>query len=131
MRTEILSGLIVAVVVAVASMVWRHRHYLPLIRTSLTPGRQVRVSMAALLRVKDDDSYVLFHMPYRPGVYGPPGGVFKIDSSARHSMDRLQFVEQRVEGRKAQMDRDLRGFVPSQRAIGFMAWFDKGEGRES
>ncbi|MEU8240623.1 hypothetical protein AB0C07_20465 [Actinoplanes missouriensis] len=131
MITNIVAGLITAIMIAAASFLYRHRGYLPLLRTTLLQSDRVRVSMSALLRVKVDDCYVLFHHPYRPSVYGPPGGVFKFTSAARQDLDRLSFVEQRATGRQQEMENDLRGFVPGRRAIGFMRWFSSGKGRES
>ncbi|WP_422747223.1 hypothetical protein [Micromonospora sp. WMMD1219] len=131
MIANIVAGLITAIVIAAASFLYGHRGYLPLLRVTLLQSDRVRVSMSALIRVKVDDCYVLFHHPYRPSVYGPPGGVFKFTSAARQDLDRLSFVEQRATGRQQEMKNDLRGFVPGQRAIGFMRWFSSGKGRES
>ncbi|MGY0231448.1 SMODS-associated NUDIX domain-containing protein [Longispora urticae] len=116
---------------AVASLVWRHRGFWGLLRTTIWPFGTVRVSVAALLRIKTDDCYVLFHAPFRPQTYGPPGGVFKYSSPAQSDLDRLGFLDQRVEGRQAEMAHDLRGYLKAGRSLGFMRWFDSGKGRET
>ncbi|MEV6521480.1 hypothetical protein AB0M43_06070 [Longispora sp. NPDC051575] len=131
MWSGILSGLIVAVVLAIVSVVWRHRGFWGLLRTTIWRFGTVRVSVAALLRIKDDDCYVLFHSPFRPQTYGPPGGVFKYGSQAQSDLDRLGFLDQRVDGRQAEMAHDLRGYLGAGRCLGFMRWFVSGKGRET
>jgi hypothetical protein len=129
--SNIVAGLITAVLLALVTLAWRHRGYLPLLRTTLFPSGLVRVSVAALVRIKQDDCYVLFHHPYRPNVYGPPGGVLKYAPSARRILDALGFVEHRVSGREKTMAHDLRGFLPARHGIGFMRWYATRQDRES
>ncbi|MGW3895298.1 SMODS-associated NUDIX domain-containing protein [Micromonospora profundi] len=130
MLINIVAGLITAALLAAGGLVLRHRKHLGLLRTTLTSGR-LRVSVAALLRIKDDDGYVLIHHPFRPSVYGPPGGVVKYTDEARGALDAVGFVEQRPAGREATMRGDLRGFVPARHGIGFLRWYDRCAGRES
>jgi hypothetical protein len=65
MLINIVAGLITAAMLAVGGLVLRHRKHFGLLRTTMTSGR-LRVSVAALLRIKDDDGYVLIHHPFRP-----------------------------------------------------------------
>jgi 8-oxo-dGTP pyrophosphatase MutT (NUDIX family) len=130
MLTDIVAGLITAALLAAGGLVLHHRKHLGLLRTTLASG-QLRVSVAVLLRVKDDDGYVLFHHPFRPGVYGPPGGVVKYTDEARGDLDAMGFVEQRPAGREALMRYDLRGSVPSRYGLRFLRWFDRCVSRES
>jgi hypothetical protein len=128
---NIVAGLVTTALVAAAVLVWGYRGYLGLLHATLHPAGRLRVSVAALLRVKDDDCYVLFHHPYRPNVYGPPGGVVKYTTTARRTLDALGFIEQRSATHQATMSQDLRGFLPARRGISFLRWYAKGEHRES
>jgi hypothetical protein len=92
--------------------------------------RVLRVSFSALLRVRDEGRYVLFDMPSRPGLYSPPGGVFKYFEPAGPELERLGFREQWVGTRRDVMRRDLRGFIPHRSMRGFRRWFGTGAYRE-
>jgi hypothetical protein len=127
----VVSSLVAAMLVTVVSVVWRHRSGLSLLRTTLYPRGLVRVSFAALLRVKDDDRVVLMGTSTRPGFYGPPGGVFKYHAGATLALDDLGFREQRLESHRAHMRADLRGFVPARSVAGFVRWFVAGADRET
>ncbi|WBB52443.1 hypothetical protein [Verrucosispora sp. WMMD573] len=132
MLANIVAGLITTVLIALGGLLWRHRGHFGLLRATVFPSGRLRVSVAALLRVKDDDSYVLFHNPIRPHAYGPPGGVVKYRSGARKALDAVGFVDQRRStGRVAAMRHDLRGFVPSRSGIDFLRWYSRGDDRES
>ncbi|MEV4770826.1 hypothetical protein [Micromonospora humida] len=130
MIPNIVAGLITSVLLALVTLSWRHRGYLPLLRTTLLPSGQLRVSVATLIRIKQDDCYVLFHHPYRPSAYGPPGGVLKYAPSARRTLDALGFVEHRVSEMEKTMVYDLRGFLPARHGIGFMRWYATRRDRE-
>ncbi|WJK37850.1 hypothetical protein O7610_20450 [Solwaraspora sp. WMMA2065] len=83
------------------------------------------------MRVKDDDGYVLFHTPYTPGSFGPPGGVFKLRIPAQAALDRIGFREERRGTRQSVTYADLRGFVSSRRLGAFLRWFGDSADRES
>ncbi|GAB1818587.1 SMODS-associated NUDIX domain-containing protein [Herbidospora sp. RD11066] len=131
MLENIVAGLITAAMLAAGALLWRYRRNLGLLWAAVPPGRRLRVSVAVILRVKDDDGYVLFHHPHRPQTYGPPGGVVKYTDGARRTLDELGFVEQRIAQRDATMYRDLRGFIPARRGIAFLHWYDREADRES
>lgn len=99
---------------------------------SFTAGaeRLVRVSMSVLLRIKDDERYVLFHAVSRPGSCGPPGGVIKYFPPATRILDDLDFREERTEWRPELTRSDLRGFIPATRLRRFLRWFASGAYRE-
>jgi hypothetical protein len=128
---NIVAGLVTATLLAVGGLAWQYRRRLGLLRAALHRSGRLRVSVTALLRIKDDDGYILMQHPFRPDAYGPPGGVFKYTSAARTALDAVEFVEHRPAGREATMSRDLRGFVPARHGLGFMRWFDGGADRES
>src|SRR5262245_40217381 len=113
----VLSGIVSTLLIGAGSVLWRHRDHLSLLRVTLWPRGQVRVSFAALLRIKDDDRYVLVGASTRPGFLGPPGGVVKYRGSAA-TLDRLGFHEQRTGGYRADRRDDLRGLVPARSLIG-------------
>lgn len=123
---EIVAGLITSAMTATAAMVWRYR-----VRV-LAPSRRVRVSFCALLRIRDDDCFVLFHSINRPGSYGPPGGVYKYVSDGEAQLEKLGFQDEpKPTGLIGLMRHDLRGFISSRSIKRFVRWFDSGAGRES
>ncbi|MEU3249540.1 hypothetical protein [Streptomyces sp. NPDC006997] len=129
MLEAIWTGLLVALLGWVASVLWNNRGRLPVLFAALRLFGDVRVSVASLLRVQDDDRYVLVHSPYRPDSYGPPGGVVKYHPAARAALDRLGFREElRVDQR---MRGDLRGFLPGRALPAFVRWLDRQRDRES
>lgn len=123
---EIVTGLITSAMTGTAVVVWRHR-----LRLVAAP-RRVRVSFSALLRVRDDDRYVLFHSINRPGSYGPPGGVYKYVGDGEAQLEALGFQDQpRPADMIGKQRHDLRGFISSRSVKKFQSWFDSGAGRES
>ncbi|WP_372669604.1 SMODS-associated NUDIX domain-containing protein [Amycolatopsis kentuckyensis] len=91
----------------------------------------VRVSFSALLRIADDDRYVLFDSPKRPGSYGPPGGVVKIHPPAARLLETWEFRPERTATGAEKMKADLRGFLPGGALRLFQAWFATGAYRET
>jgi hypothetical protein len=90
-----------------------------------------RISFSALLRVQDDDRYVLFLSSSRPGSFGPPGGVIKYFEPATRALDKLGFRAERTAARGDVMRSDLRGFLPTGGAVRhFLRWFATGAYRE-
>ncbi|MFF7639882.1 hypothetical protein ACFZCX_06220 [Streptomyces canus] len=126
--SELITGLAVSLIGVLAAMLWRNRGHLRLLASTMRPGR-IRVSVAAVLRLQRDGTYVLFHSTRRPGSYGPPGGALKYRPSGRRELDRLCFQE---EPRPiATAAEDLRGFIPARSLPGFVRWWRSGTGRES
>ncbi len=125
----VLSGIVSTLLLGAGSLVWRHRTHLSLLRTTLWPRGTVRVSFSAVLRVKDDDRYVLVGTTI-PGFFGPPGGVVKFQGPVP-ALDQLGFHEQRADRHRADMRDDLRGFVPARSLVGFVRWFATGSSRET
>ncbi|WTW98861.1 hypothetical protein OG216_38425 [Streptomycetaceae bacterium NBC_01309] len=130
MFEAIWTGLLVALLCWVASVLWTNRTRLRLLRlSSLRPFGEVRVSVASLLRLQDDDRYVLVHSPVRPDSFGPPGGVVKYHPAARAALDRIGFREERRADTR--MRSDLRGFLSSRALPRFARWLDQQVGRET
>ncbi|MFF3733483.1 hypothetical protein ACFYXM_25005 [Streptomyces sp. NPDC002476] len=129
MIEKVVGGIVVALLTAVGRLLWKNRRHLALLRVLLTPRSRTRVSVAVLLRVHDEDHYVLFASVTRPGTFGPPGGVVKHHESAKPALERLGFEPERRA--RAEMRHDLRGFLPALRVLGFARWLQRGEGREA
>lgn len=124
-----MGGVVAALLTAIGRVLWQNRRHLTLLRVLLTPWSRVRVSVAVLLRVNDEDHYVLFSSVTRPGAFGPPGGVVKYHEGAKPKLERLGFEP---EGRiRAEMRHDLRGFLPAPRVLGFTRWLQRGTDREA
>jgi hypothetical protein len=94
-----------------------------------SPG-SVRVSFAAILRIKADDRYILLHTPNRPGTFSPPGGVFKYFSPAERLLEAMGFREDRIDALAQDMTFDLRGYMPGAAIKEFRRWFAGGSYRE-
>jgi hypothetical protein len=92
---------------------------------------EVRISFAAILRIGQDDRYVLFHSENRPGSFGPPGGVFKYLEPATILLEGLGFRPDRIDSLADRMRCDLRGFMPTRSLRGFLSWFMSGAYREN
>jgi hypothetical protein len=90
----------------------------------------VRVSCAAILRIRSDDWYVLLRAPSRPETFGPPGGVFKYFPPAERILEELGFRADRIAELPDDMRHDLRGFVPAGAIGEFRRWFAGGAYRE-
>jgi hypothetical protein len=92
------------------------------------PQQDVRVAVSALLRISDGDSYVLVRNLHRRESFAPIGGVYKCYTDGRIRLDSLDF---RAQATDADMEGDVRGFVPHERLDEFITWFNEGHGRES
>lgn len=93
-------------------------------------GSPVRVSFSVLLRIRDNDRYVVFDSLTRPGSYGPPGGAIKYFPPATGILEQLGFQQETRSLRAEPTGFDLRGLVPARSARGFLHWFDTGAYRE-
>ncbi|MET9452519.1 hypothetical protein [Streptomyces cinerochromogenes] len=129
MWEAIWTGLLVALLGWAAKVLWTNQRRLRLLSVPLRPFQEVRISVASLVRIQDDDRFLLLHSPLRPDAYGPPGGVVKYHPAARPELDRLRFREElRVDQR---MRNDLRGFLPAVSVPGFVRWLDRQQNRET
>jgi 8-oxo-dGTP pyrophosphatase MutT (NUDIX family) len=88
------------------------------------------VSFSVLLRMRHNDTYVLFNSRSRPGSYGPPGGALKYFPSAMGILEELGFQQETRNLRGEVAGLDLRGLVPARSARDFLRWFDTGAYRE-
>ncbi|MEE1817852.1 hypothetical protein PUR59_22875 [Streptomyces sp. SP18ES09] len=129
MVEKIVVGIVVALLSGLGRLLWANRKHLSLLKVLLTPFARTRVSVAVLLRVHDEDHYVLFASGNRPGAFGPPGGVVKYQEGARRTLERLGF-EPESRNREV-MRHDLRGFLGALRVLGFARWLSKEVDRET
>ncbi|ALV30666.1 HU-CCDC81 and SPOR domain-containing protein [Streptomyces sp. CdTB01] len=130
MLVEIAVGAVVSFLGWISMQVWLHRRHMKLLVSCwLRPRKRVRVSVSVLLRLQDDDCYVLFASVRRPGSYGPPGGVAKYRPSATSALRRLGFQEESRQ--RPDMRHDLRGFIPGWSLAGFARWWNTAEQREN
>lgn len=83
----------------------------------------IRVSFAAILRIKADDRYVLLETLNRPGAFSPPGGVFKYFWPAVRLLEDMGFHEDRIDAFAERMQFDLRGILPAAARREFCRWF--------
>ena len=90
----------------------------------------VRVSFAAIVRIKADHRYVLLDTISRPGTFSPPGGVFKYFWPAERLLDEMGFRPHRIDAFAEIMRSDLRGFIPAGATRDFCRWFAGGAYRE-
>jgi hypothetical protein len=91
------------------------------------PETTIRVSVAALLRVRLADSRVLLLDTGGP-VIGPPGGAVAYRPAAA---DQLAALSWRPEREPAAGQIDLRGVLPAGNLPAFLDWLAAGDGRES
>jgi hypothetical protein len=131
MLSGVVSGILATLIVGAATVIWRNRRDLRLLWAGISSRTITRVSVSSLLRIRDDDCYVLFHTPYTPGSYGPPGGVCKYHSTAEPALEKIGFRTQRVARQGDPMRSDLRGFVSPRNLPAFARWLRKGIDRES
>ncbi len=89
-------------------------------------NKKIRISLSALLRIKNEDKYLLIRNKLRPELFGPIGGSLKYYSQAKTFLDKLEFeadnFSKYVDSSK--LKRDLRGFIPAKNLFKFIAWFE-------
>src|SRR5689334_15471474 len=127
---SVISSVIASILAFVASVAWRNRKHRSMLSIILFPRGTVRVSVAVLLRICVDGNYVLFHTHRTPSTYGPPGGVVKFTSSARHALDGMKFRDENQAANRASALNDLRGFIPASSVGKFLRWLETGVDRE-
>lgn len=121
----ILSGITVAII----KMLYDYRDYfLPnLLCATIYRNKLIRISLATVLDLRDDDDhYLLIRMQRRPEWFGPLGGVIKYYPSAQLE-EKFEF--QRY-SKRGNLSDDLRGFLPGRHFVKFMQWFRSQRDRE-
>lgn len=93
-------------------------------------GPPIRVSLSVLLRVRHNNTHILFNSRSRTGSYGPPGGVLKYLPPATGILEDFGFQQETRSFRGEVTGFDLRGLVPARSAREFPRRFDTGAYRE-
>lgn len=94
---------------------------------------RVRISSSALVDIHEAGRWVLVALPEdRPGEFGPLGGAFKFDDSAKRCLGEMEFqAEPGLPSRAAYWRNDVRGFLPVRHLYEFLSWWRSESGRES
>ena len=95
-----------------------------------TPRKLMRLSLAAILKLKLGNRYLLVRNRHRPEFFGPLGGVFKYHPSAEGFLDDVKFTQQRKVDHSHDLSRDLRIFIPGHNFVRTITQFKSGWGRE-
>lgn len=90
----------------------------------------IRISCSYLFRIKLDDRYLLIE-GHRWPQYQPVGGVYKISSGARETMNRLGVLDDDLVPIDTASRNDLRIRIPASNLISFIRWFESGQSRET
>jgi hypothetical protein len=95
---------------------------------SVYRSRQIRVSMAEILSIKNGDKYVLIDNINKPERVAPIGGVVRyFDSVAPMLEDKIEFEPEYKAGARRY---DLRGFIQGKNFSKFLRWYGTGIDRE-
>ena len=93
----------------------------------------VRVSVAVLLQIVDEDGMVLLiRNAKRPSLYAPIGGVIRTLEQQPAALKAISFLPESVgEGKAPGESRDLRGIIKGKHLAQFVDWFARGGDRET
>lgn len=112
-------------------IIWRHsRHTLPFLKSQRFRNKELRVSMAAICKIRVDGKFLLVRNRHRQGYFGPFGGVIKHFEGAMTFLDSIDFNPEKKAEKDADLKDDLRGFFPGKNLGNFLLWFEKGHDRE-
>lgn len=132
--TAVALNIIAAMIFAFMLYVYQNRPLSKrmLLHIFLSHRKQVRVSVASLLKISNDGSFLLFRMRLRDEAFAPPGGVAKFYRSAGPVLDAFEFVPEIVPFEAHSSETmDLRGMLPLKNLLKFRRWLDKGIDRET
>lgn len=125
---SILGGILFALLVAA----WNYREFflINILCFTIYRWRQLRLSMAAIIRIEDNGRYLLVRNQHRPESFGPFGGVYKVYPTAK-LVDKFEFQPQiRQPPYDKSLENDLRGMIPARNFHRFMKWFQSNIDRE-
>lgn len=125
------SGIVIPVRGAIWNLLkacWKHQDHLwPAAKAAtIYRSKELRVSLASLLRIEKGGKFLLVRSRHRREAYGPYGGVFKYYRTADCDLDRVEFKTDHVDD----IERDLRGYLPARYFPAFLNWFKARYGRE-
>ena len=117
--------------ISLGRILWRHNaHVWPFLKSQKYRSKKLRVSMAAIVRIKIDGKYLLVRNRHRQGCFGPLGGVLKHYESANSFLEKIEFSPEEKAGIDADLKDDLRGFIFGARFGDFLLWFESQMDRE-
>lgn len=95
-------------------------------------NKKIRVSFSCLLKIQNEDKYLLIKNQLRPQQYGPIGGALKYCSTAKSFFNSIGFEADTlsVSKKRHKLIRDLRGFIPAKNLFKLIDWFEKKTDRE-
>jgi hypothetical protein len=127
---SIASGAVVSLAVVLIDATVENGRHLRLAWYAFTNHRRhVRVSVSYLFRIRVDDEYLLVKSA-RYDQFGPVGGVYKYNPSARGSFGSLEVKDDDFLPVDSASRSDLRVRVKGRHLLGFFKWFESGKNRE-
>lgn len=111
----------------------RHQENLfPILKSFLFYGKDLRISVAAILLLEKDGKYVLIKNHHREENYAPIGGVFKHSGKLPQTLHDIEWVSDYTthEPKSEDMKNDLRGVIKAKNLARFLDWFTSRKGRE-
>jgi hypothetical protein len=129
MINELVVGTIATLILALLTAAIRNRQFLGIAVNCYLYSRnkKIRVSIAAILSVRQGDHFILIRNRHRPEMFGPIGGVYKFYSSAIKQLEDSGFQPQI---RDDDTKNDLRGYLIGKNLPRFLRWFFSGKNRE-
>jgi 3',5'-cyclic AMP phosphodiesterase CpdA len=94
------------------------------------PHAEVRVSIAALLKLELNGRFLLVRNLHHANTFAPFGGVFKAFPTAKTKLDEFGFEPDTSQEKPQDISGDLRGYVSMQNFRKLIDWYDAKRGRE-
>lgn len=127
----IIGGIIGAIIGAGLQYIWTRKKYIKLwsqLTVGKARGKDVRVSLAYLFRIKIDGRYLLVKNSKIANQYQPIGGIYKRFASFSDVANKLEVTDEKKESFR--VTGDLRVYVKSKNTIEFIKWFQTKRNRE-
>lgn len=127
---ELALGILAGLFVSLLTAAIRYRHCLIAGTKSILfyANKDIRVSIAGILKIKQDNKYILIRSHRRPEQFGPIGGVFKYHSLAIPDLERFNFRQDPAVDESMKLD--MRGIIKGKYLLAFMRWFKSHKNRE-
>lgn len=111
----------------------KNKNYIRLYLSGFTKyrGKDIRVSISYLYRIKIDSKYLLVKSKRIENQYQPVGGVYKVHKSARTVLNDLGVKDESGYKFDESLRDDLRVIVPQKNLVKFVKWFESKKDRET
>jgi hypothetical protein len=127
----LITGIMIGIAVPVLDGIASNSRYLRLAYYSIRyPRRYIRMSISYLFRIKVDNAYLLIK-GHRWPHYQPVGGVYKMSSGAKQTMDDIGALDDDLVPIDTVSLHDLRLRIPARKLVPFVRWFESGLSREN